>query len=327
MTTPLLIKRSEIDIDLWDELIKNSKQRCVYGYSWYLDCVSPGWSAIVWPSLTDYAIVLPLPIVRKWGIQVVQQPFFCQYLGFFSKRELSKEVAQAFLEKINNQFIYISSYSFNPYNTPIISKLLLIVPDFISKLLATHWLSLAKNYPEVYSGYSKDKKRNLRKSIKGDWKIDYSDNLEPLLNLFEANHSDKIAGGIASSSYQLFRKLFDELIRRKSGSLVYAMKDANIHAGCLIVKEDYQHIYLFNAADSIGRTGNARTFLLDNHFQSHAQSSIVFDFESPAHSGIVTNYLGYGATEVSFYSIRKNKLPFPLRKWQERRILKSTTKT
>jgi hypothetical protein len=326
MTTPILVKRSEIDIHLWDELIKNSEQRCVYGYSWYLDCVSPGWSAIVWPSLTDYAVVLPLPIVRKWGIQVVQQPFFCQYLGFFSKIELSKEVAQVFLEKINNQFIYISSYSFNPGNTPVISNLLPQVPDFISRLLATHWLSLTKTYPEIYNGYSKDKKENLRKSLKQNWKIEYSDNLEPLLKLFEANHADKITGGVASSAYQLFKKIYNELVIRKLDSLVYALQDANIHAGCLIVKEGKQHIYLFNAADRIGRKGNARAFLLDNHFQFNTNSAIVFDFESPANTGIVNNYLGYGAHEVRFYSIRKNKLPFPLRKWQEQRILNSTTK-
>lgn len=326
MSTPLLVKRSEIDIDLWDKLIKKSDQRCVYGYSWYLDCVSPNWSAIVWPSLTEYSVVIPLPIVRKWGLSVVQQPFFCQYLGFFSNRKLSEELVRSFLQRITDQFIYISSYSFNPGNTELLSNLFPVLPDFITRFSTTHLLPLTKPYTELYNGYSTDRKNNLRRSVKESWKVEYSNKFEPLLQLFETNHAYKIPGGVDASSYELLLKLHKELEKRRLCLLSYALKDYEIHAGYLIVREGDHHIYLFNAADEMGRKGNARTFLLDKYLRSQANKSGFFDFESPADSGIITNYLSYGAEEVNFYTVRKNKLPFPLRKWQEKRILKSITK-
>lgn len=326
MSAPLLVRRSEINTILWDDLINRSDQRCVYGYSWYLDVVSPGWSALIWPSLTDYKVILPLPIVKKWGLSVIQQPFFCQYLGFFSTGNLSEELPKVFLEKISDHFSYISSYSFSPHNTSLLTTLFPQVPEFITRKLATHWLSLSKSYSELQALYSKDKKENLRKSLKENWEIDISENLEPLINLFKINHSNQITGGVSDSSYHILRKLYKELSERKLCSISYASKTSYHHAGVLIVKEGLQHIYLFNAADEIGRKGNARVFILDTYFQRSCKTAHFFDFESPANPDIVKNYLGFGAKEARFYSIRKNKLPFPIRKWQEKRILKSITK-
>lgn len=326
MSAPLLVRRSEINTILWDDLINRSDQRCVYGYSWYLDVVSPNWSALVWPSLLDYKVILPLPIVKKWGLAVIQQPFFCQYLGFFSAGNLSEELTKVFLEKLSDHFCYISSYNFSPHNTSLLTTLFPQVPEFITRQLATHWLDLSKSYSELQALYSKDKKENLRKSLKANWTIEISEDLEPLINLFKINHSNQITGGVSESSYHLLKKLYKELSERKLSSIIYATKNSDHHAGVLIVKEERQHIYLFNGADKIGRKGNARTFILDNYFQNTTETAHFFDFESPIKPDIVKNYLGFGAKEAGFYSIRKNKLPFPIRKWQEKRILKSITK-
>jgi hypothetical protein len=281
---------------------------------------------MVWPSPIGYSIVLPLPIVKKWGISILKQPFYCQYLGFFSREKLSEDLANLFLKKLSEHFIYISSYSFNPDNTEVLGNLLNQFSDFLPRTFQTHWLPLSKSYPALYSGYHRDKRKNLRRSTNKEWNIQLSENPIPLLALFQSNHAAKIPGGVADSAYHLLQQLHKELLNRNLCSLFYAVKDSSIHAGCLIVTEGNRSIYLFNAADPTGRAGNARTLILDHYFRSREGSLTVFDFESPPHTGICSNYLGYGSEEVTFYSIRKNKLPFPLRKWQENRIQKSTTR-
>jgi hypothetical protein len=49
---------------------------------WHLDRTAVVWDALVWG---DYEFVMPLPVRKKWGIQYVYQPLFCQQLGIFPK--------------------------------------------------------------------------------------------------------------------------------------------------------------------------------------------------------------------------------------------------
>ncbi len=41
------LKNDEIEREKWDECIAAAFNGNVYGFSWYLDIVSPGWEALV----------------------------------------------------------------------------------------------------------------------------------------------------------------------------------------------------------------------------------------------------------------------------------------
>jgi len=62
--------------------MEQSVNSMVYGYSWYLTNVSPGWEGLV---LDDYLAVMPLTCHRKYFIYYLSQPFFTQQLGVFFK--------------------------------------------------------------------------------------------------------------------------------------------------------------------------------------------------------------------------------------------------
>ncbi|MBT5428083.1 MAG: hypothetical protein HOK84_17895, partial [Bacteroidetes bacterium] len=51
------LKHKDIDKSRWDTTITRSINGNIYGYSWYLDAVSPDWEALI---NLDYSIVLPL---------------------------------------------------------------------------------------------------------------------------------------------------------------------------------------------------------------------------------------------------------------------------
>ena len=327
MHAPVLISRAEIKDELWNQLIERSAQRNIYAYSWYLDCVSPGWSALVWPSTTRYDVVMPLPIVRKWGLAMVRQPFFCQFLGIYAENELLSPVLERFIEKLTDCFPYISRYCFHPQNTGVLTQTLSSFPELISKSSATYHLYLPSSYDQLYKTYSLDKKQNLKRADRYQWDVIESDSPEIMIRLFIENHASGIPGGVSPQSYRILNAVWAELKRRNLATMYYAVSPERIaHAGCLIVREGLTHTYLFNAADSTGRKGNARSWILNQFFRTHCDGKQIFDFESPEIESIIANYTGFSPQKVDFVTVRKNKLPPPFRQWQEWRIRKQPIK-
>ncbi len=78
------LKHKDIDKNKWDECINEAPNGLIYGMSWYLDRVCPGWDALV---SDDYEAVMPLPWKQKMGLKYVYHPLFAQQLGVFYRRE------------------------------------------------------------------------------------------------------------------------------------------------------------------------------------------------------------------------------------------------
>lgn len=320
MTRPLLLSRDQIEDTRWNAHINTSKYPVIYAYTWYLDIVSPQWQALVWPSAQNYEIVMPLPIRKKWGFKVMQQPLFCQYLGLFSQTEISEATLSLFLNGLSTQYYYISVYNFHPWHTPLLQKLKAENPELKVQEKTTHWLDIEKPYDALYEGYTNDRKLNLKRSRKYHWNYFESNDIQPLLALFRQNHASKIEG-IKNSAYELLESLTAILLKKEKCKIQYAALADSIHAGILIVENREMGIYIFNAADVVGREGNARTFLLDRYFKDSADRIRLFDFESPEVPGIAKYYASFGGDERIYISIKKNKLPFPFRQlveWRKR---------
>ncbi len=313
---PNLLQRSQIDDQVWNALIDQSSHPVIYAYTWYLDCVSPDWCALVWPSTQNYEIVMPLPVKKRWGMTVVQQPLFCQYLGLFSKEQISEEALTVFLKSLSRHFQYISAYDFHPRHTPLLRKLLPARPEFEVMEKATHWLDLEKSYEEIAGRYSRDRRKNLRKALKQEWEYSESEDIEPLIALFRENHAGKIRN-VKETAYSTLRSILHLVLKKHLGRVQYAILNGKIRAGVMFLEKTGTRIYIFNAADPVGRKGNARTYLLDRYFRRFAGGGQVFDFESPELKSIADFYESFGAEAQVFLSIKKNRLPFPLRRLQE----------
>ncbi|WP_221393129.1 GNAT family N-acetyltransferase [Dyadobacter sp. NIV53] len=314
--TPVLLTRSQINDRQWDELITCSRQSIIYGFSWYLDIVCEEWNAIVWPADDDFQIVMPLPIRNKCYINVIQQPFFCQYLGIFSRNELTEQQTIDFLTILSSHFSYISTYSFHPHNHSVILAVLPKFPALNFKLNHTYWLSLNNSIEVIQNGYNTDRKSNLRKAGEFIWTMERSEDLLPLIELFEKHHAHRIRSGVSSQAYQILTVLTQKLISKNYAEIWYAVSDGVIHAGALFVKRGSKAVYLFNAADEIGRKGNGRTYLLNKFFERNAGSNMHFDFESPEIDSVSDFYKSFGGETKPFFEIQKNDLPFPLKQIQ-----------
>ncbi|WP_439556428.1 GNAT family N-acetyltransferase [Dyadobacter sp.] len=315
--SPVLLTRTQIDDAAWNALVQDSPQCVIYAFTYYLDIVCIDWKALVCSDGLGYKIIMPLPIRKSFGFEILYQPIFCQYLGIFSREPLTSEQAEVFLKAVSREYSYISAYHFNPENEPLLRGLMDLFPEFCMHSNTTHWLNLNQTYSQLTATFKKDRKKSLRKAWEAQWKLVPSTNIHPLIYLFVSNHSQKIPGGVNLNAFNVLESLYHALNMRAQAELWYAAKEGKIHAGILLVRSGARVIYLFNAADEIGRREHARTFLLDQYFREFCPGDQVFDFESPEVDSVASFYKSFGSKAVPFPAIRKNKLPFPFRQIQE----------
>ena len=310
---PVLLRRSEIDDQLWNESIDRSQQRVVYGFSWYLDVVCEDWNALVWPSALDYQIVMPLPVRKRYGFSLIYQPHFCQYLGIFSEISLTADQVKYFLQACSLQFPYISAYSLHPKNYEAVLSEIVKVKDLNYVVHKTQIFSLQNNFQEIQKGYSADRKQNIKRSLQWNWTSQSGFEIETLIELFQSSNTSTIQGGVSLKTYRVLTELYKKLAEKRYAELNYASIDGKIHAGALFINDGQHGIYLFNAADQTGRKGNARTWLLNLFFEDNCQSIGYFDFESAQVEQIASFYKSFGGETIPFIQISKNKLPLIIR--------------
>ena len=310
---PVLLRRSQIDDQRWNEAIDRSQQRVIYGFSWYLDVVCEDWNALVWPSALDYEIVMPLPVRKKYGFSLIYQPHFCQYLGIFSETSLTTDQVKCFLQACSRHFAYISAYSLHPKNYKDVLPEILRAKDLNYAVHKTRILPLGKNFSEIQDGYSADRKKNLQRSQEWSWAVQQGFEIETLIELFQNNNTSSIQGGVSLKTYYILKELYKKLAEKKYAELNYAFVNGKIHSGALFINDGQHGIYLFNAADQTGRKGNARTWLLNRFFEHNCNSDGYFDFESAQVEPIAAFYKSFGGETVPFMQISKNKLPLIIR--------------
>ncbi|MDB5240821.1 MAG: hypothetical protein JWP57_1446 [Spirosoma sp.] len=313
------LARSEVDTGAWDACVAASKQRIIYGYSWYLDALTGQgeWSGSVpvaplmrWDGLVivgdagTYRAVMPVPLRRKFGRWVVHQPLFCQFLSVFSRDEAVNPMS--LLQAVQQQYRYGSILCLGQFPH-------LAVGFNAIRQRTTHVLDLSVGYEVIAGRYTRDRKLNLRRAIDYNWLITDSTDPEPLLNLFRTHHADGIDGGVGEWAYTILRRLIGALQQRGLATLRYALVNEQTEAGALFVQEGNRIIYLFNAASQTGRKGNARTLLIDQIIReraghSHTGKPLIFDFESPEKETVVDFYRSFSAVDDLFWDVRWNRL-------------------
>ena len=100
------VRHNEIDLVKWDGCIDRSLNGNFSAYSWYLNCVCPGWDALV---EGDYETIMPLPNKSKFGIRYIFPPFFVNQLGVFSGIPLTSEKTDLFLKNIPSEFKFVQA--------------------------------------------------------------------------------------------------------------------------------------------------------------------------------------------------------------------------
>lgn len=285
-----LVHHANIDFDKWDMCISSAVHSEIYAYSWFLDCVSPQWSALI---LNDYEAVMPLPIKSKYGIRYIVQPPFCQKLGIFSPQTISEEMGKKF-EIIISKYISVRYATYAPIFN--ITK---------SKEQANYILSLNNNYSKIEDTFNKNCKRNIKKAKKNEV-TSLSLNCQEFLDFY-----------IPSFNYpglDYYKEIIKNLLyvadKKNALECFGAKKNDSINSAVSFLKRKNKYYYLLASSNNEGKENSSMFLIIQNFIQKHAQENAILDFEGSQIKGVAEFYKSFGAIYSPYYLFTSNRLPF-----------------
>jgi hypothetical protein len=303
------LAHQEIDKRKWDHLVRQIPGGNLYGQSWYLDAVCPGWEAIV---DGDYRAAMPLTVRKKFGFRYLFQPLLSQQLGVFGQSQLRPEGVDEFLSSIPAA-IRLVEITLNGYNAP--------GKKFPVDRHTTYRLKLHPPYTSLQDKYSENTRRNLRKASQDT--VRFRTNVTPA-EFFELLSKDKSIGAKVLNqpeNRQTLGRLIPSLLNRKAG-MICGIRDryGKLSAAALMGQDRGLHYYLAPVMNEEGRESRAMFLLIDRYIHLHSEMPASLDFEGSDIPSVARFYQGFGAQPSEYTSLRINKLPWPLKQWADRRI-------
>ena len=296
------IRHNQIDKLRWDECIKVAFNGNLYGYSWYLDVVCPGWDALV---SQDYSMIMPLTGNRKFGFSYLFRPMLSQQLGLFSISKPQREDTEAFLGAIPSKYRLIQ-YCLNKNNHP--SEI------FESIQHNTFELNLEPEYELIKSNYSDNHRRNIKKAKASGSQIIKDLNKKDFIDLLMRDGS---AGSKILSEKKNLSQLRDLLDKMKSNDALQIIglnnEEGKLIAGVLFGYSHNKWYYLVPVNSDEGKKKRALFIIIDHIIQSRSGREGILDFEGSDIPGLAQFYGGFGAVAEQYTEIRRNTLPWPIK--------------
>ena len=299
------IKHKDIDFERWDLCISSLQAPQPYGFSWYLNWLVPQWDAIVYG---DYEVILPIFLRTKNGLSYTTRPFGTQSTGPYAKIPLSTKWIEDLINEAT-RYVKYGEFFLAP-GTPLPAH-------FKPEALANYSLQTNDCYEALYSAYSKQNKRNIKKANAIDLQWAEWSSIEEAVSLWKLNTQSQTA--ITDENLERLKKLMEFCKYQNKGTL-YAVRDEYnqlIGAHFWIIVEGRSTLIL-NATNDYGKEHGVSAWLIDQHIRTVASSDHVIDFEGSSLDGLARFYSGFGATNHPFFMHVENRLPIWARYFKQK---------
>ncbi|WP_456463887.1 hypothetical protein [Lutibacter sp.] len=281
-------KRNQIAIAKYNTCIKKSINTRIYAYSWYLDIVTYNWDVLV---LNDYEAVMPLPWRSKYLIKYIYPPAWTQQLGVFSEKEISSKLISQFIKAIPNKFKKIT-IQFNSKNDLSLFKV---------QKRVNYVLLLNKSYDEIYKGFNKNRKRDLKKALMTNSKIDREIKATEFLDFYLKEQK-----GYELNKNQIVT--LNQLLNTKNKSVfIWGVRvNEKLIASLVWLKKDRRITYLLPVANKEAKNTGLTTLLVNTLIKQFSTSNFQLDFEGSMIKGVANFYKGFGAEEEAYTVCQKS---------------------
>jgi len=294
------LKNDEIDRVRWDECIASIPGVKPYGFSWYLDIITPGWHALV---NDDYETVFPIPGFKKYGIKYVTTPVFLQRLGLFSGGRSNPGNIDEFLERIPDFYKLIDMGVCQSVKSE----------GFIVTERANYELELSSSYDMIWQNFSSGCKKNIEKSFRRNPGLVNDATPEELISLFRNNKGREIRR-IRVEDYNKLGKLMSYCITNKKGKIIGARsEDGKLIFGRFVLETAGTVTVLFTANTPESRVRLTGYYVINELIKEYSPTCTILDFEGSSIPSIASFDESFGCRNVPFYRIYRNRLPWPVR--------------
>lgn len=294
---PLHLQRSAIDDRRWNEAVARDNTHLPYGFTWWLDAVSPGrWSGLV---LDDYRAIMPLPLesfslrrpISSWARPQVQRPFFTQQCGPFGDLRPG-DLTQLFANLPNglNSFSLPLTENADPSEIPAG-----YTPEFRTNYL----LDLSPDLETIRAGYHKDLRRKLRKFGPG-----HLSEVAPSLILEQMQRHVAAKAQLNPAHFRAALRIMKAAIHLGYGYCYQLHDDDELLASNFLLGTNGRFVNLLPSSSPAGyrREGMAR--LLDAFIARHRGPGHLLDFEGSDVPGIAKFFSSFGPEKRPYLTVR-----------------------
>lgn len=279
------VKYHEIDFQKYAACLESSEQKNWYAKKEVLDELSGNWEVLVYD---DYKAVLPVPLKKKFGINFVIMPLFCQQLGIFSEKD-DAEINDCFLHCLKKNY-KVFLYSFNHHNS---------FSENIKK---------KKNYTIPISDYVILRRKKYFKGRKSTAKCaQHLIYKEIELNAEHIIFIEKHFKGLKKENdIKKFRGYMNFLHQNNSLKLCAAYLKEKLINVAVLVNENTQLSLLALINDETYKTENGPSFLIDKILDNYIQEK-EFNFMGSNIRGIEIFFKSFGA-ELQEYPYLQSRI-------------------
>ncbi len=284
------VSHFNIDKTKWNKAILHSQTPEIYALSWYLDCVSPNWEAVVY---NDYEAVMPLPIKKIFTFSYIVQPPFCQKLGIFSATNLNENIHKQFY----NELCKFLSVRYSSNSRIKVKK----TPTERVNLI----LNLNNSYGNIYKNFSENCKRNIKKTIKQELT---SRQIE--IDVFLRFYSENIFYSIPESYVLVTKNILFAAKENNAIEFYGTFANNELNSVVAFLKGPKQYYYLMAGSNKIGKENRAMFSLINTFIETHAGKDSYLDFEGSEIESVARFYKGFGAVNSPYFYYENHRLPF-----------------
>ncbi len=286
------LHRGQIDDTRWNMVLAASRFDTVYAHTWYLDACAADWGGLV---VGDYEYIMPVAFRKKFGFRYSYQPRFCQQLGIYSEKEVTRETQQLFLKELKSKFSF-GDYAFNEGNRLIGDDL----KGFTDN--SNYILSLASEYGELQKDYSSNCRRNLKKAVAAS--LEFSDKIS-VIDLVQLKKQYDHQGQ-TEEHYKRLIQMFSGLEEKGKVKACGVKLDGLLSAGAIFAFSDKRVHYLLSVSSGEGKEKSSMFLVIDQFLRMHAGEALSLDFEGSNIPSIARFFTGFGAVPQQYQRISLN---------------------
>lgn len=309
----VILKKQEIDADVWDSFVQASPQGMIYSCHYYISALEPDWQAVVVRSNDMIHAVLPFTVKSKGGISYSTQPIFTQYWGimfrpaeantaksFEQKRQWVKLILKTLPE------IKLFNYNFSPdfdYPLPFFWDGYTVTPRY------SNHISLNQTKEELWSNISEKARGHIRKTEKDGVSVTYGQEVDEVIRIFRKAKEEKIKN-MTDSRYKALTDIAHHYTQKGMCHTIVA-RDAsgNAVAGTIYFKYRGTTIHFLGTTDPEYKGRGAMSLIIWSALQKAKDDCHTFDFEGSMIEPIEQFFLSFGSTPTPYLNIKKEALP------------------
>lgn len=302
-TVMQFLESSEIDRAQWDACMDEADSSFLYGRSWFLDLISPGWCAM---ADDEYRNVIPLPSGRKYGVSYLFTPPFMQKTGLFSCTAATEAAVYELLKYLSLRYRYI--------DLSLISK-----PGGVPGRITerdNYILPLDSSYRVLSENYTSACRRNIR--IAGTSRTAITSEIKPqeAIALFIKGPGSSVTG-LSDSDYSRLGELMHHSIASGKGRILGFRSETALYYSVFYIVTGRRITLLFTSTSKESRDKKAGYVMVDHLIREFAGTGMVLDFAGSSLHGVAQFISSFGSARVPYYRYLHNSLPWPLRIFKE----------